>query len=46
MPAWIAEFGGVAALSPAALLGIVLWMIFTGRLITLREHKELRADRD
>lgn len=43
---WLAEFGGVAALTPAALLGIVLLLLFTGRLITLREHKELRADRD
>lgn len=46
MTSWLAEFGGVASLTPAALLGIVLMMMFTGRLVTLREHKEMRADRD
>ena len=28
------------------LLALAVWMIFTGRLVTRREHQELREDRD
>lgn len=33
-------------IGPVGLLAITVWMLFTGRLVTRREHEDTKADRD
>lgn len=36
----------VGQLGPVGLLGLVVWMILTGRLVTRRQLQDVQADRD
>lgn len=42
----VAELGGIGGLSAASLLGVVVWLILTGRLVPRLVHQEVRDDRD